>query len=118
MDFMNESTIRLQPQQLQYDMAHNRPKINSMSVETYRSNIPADSVLDSPGLQCAAHLLQGIASGYIKNNLNIPTSEALSTVGLDDETEKEIMPYERSNDDTGNRRSTTFLQPRLSNEYR
>ena len=111
----NQSTRPLQPQQLQYSM-NNKPTMPTVSVETSttRSSIPADSVLDSPGLQCAAHLLQGIASGNIKNNLIIPTSDALSTGGLDDATD----PFERYSDDNGNRRSTTFLQPRLSNEYR
>ena len=116
-DFFIESTRRLQPQHLQYD----RNKIaamNSVSVETSRSKLPADSVLDSPGLQCAAHLLQGIASGYMKNNLHIPTSDALSTGRLEDGTENERVPFERSSDESGNIRSTTFLQPRLSNQYR
>lgn len=117
-DTMNESTCRMQPQQLQYDV-HHRGTMNSVSLETYRSNIRSDSILDSPGLQCAAHLLQGIASGYIKNNLNIPTSDALSTGGLENGTDEEIIPLERSSDTkSGDRRSTAFLQPRLSNEYR
>jgi hypothetical protein len=116
-DFLNESTRQLQPHQLQYDR-HNRAAMNPVSVEISNSSVPAESVLDSPGLQCAAHLLQGIASGYIKNNLHIPTSDALSTGGLEDETEKELLPFERSSDESGNRRSTSFLQPRMSNEYR
>lgn len=88
---------------------------------TYSSHlarIPADSVLDSPGLQCAAHLLQGIASGFIQNNLRIPSSDALSTEVSEDGTDKQVASFDRSSDNNSSRRSTTFLQPRLSNEYR
>ena len=64
------------------------------------------------------HLLQGIASGLIHNNLHIPTSDSLSTGELNDGKETEAVSFDRSSDDNCNRRSTTFLQPRLSNEYR
>ena len=113
-NYLNDSTLRLQPQQLQYDR-RNGNAMSTMSVEPSSSHIPADSVLDSPGLQCAAHLLQGIASGYITNNLHIPTSDALTTDG----SEKTVKERQRStNEESGNRRSASFLQPRLSHEYR
>lgn len=122
-DYLNESDGRSQPQQIQQVYGgHEGSERHAMSVDAYGSRltrIPADAVLDSPGLQCAAHLLQGIASGFIHNNLHIPTSDALTTAGgVDDGTEKEVVSFERSSDDNSNRRSTTFLQPRLSNEYR
>lgn len=122
-DYLNESDGRSQPQQIQQVYGgHEGSERKAVSGDTYGSRltrIPADAVLDSPGLQCAAHLLQGIASGFIHNNLHIPTSDALTTAGgLENGTEKDVVSFERSSDDNSNRRSTTFLQPRLSNEYR
>ena len=121
-DDLNDPIGQLQRQHIPH--AYNSDEVtekNIVSMATggsHHTRIPVDSILDSPGLQCAAHLLQGIASGYRNSNLHIPTGDALATGGLDDGTGKEVVTFERSNDDKCKRMSTTFLQPRLSNEYR
>jgi hypothetical protein len=77
----------------------------------------ADSVMNSPaspGLHGAAHLLQGIASGYIHNNLGMPTGDALPS----DVARSSIQDNEASlgklNDE--GRRPASFLKPRISND--
>lgn len=81
---------------------------------------PPGSVLDSPaspGLHGAAHLLQGIASGY-SSSLRIPTDNALGSpaaaaglVNKDGEGEKNASEPPRQ------QRPASFLQPRLSSPF-
>ena len=69
----------------------------------------------SPGLHGAAHLLQGIASGFMNPSLRMPSSDALPPPVLERSgtQEQEALPRP-SNDES--RYSTCFLQPRLSND--
>jgi hypothetical protein len=97
------------------------PVTTSFSKSSWRSShdhLIADAVVDSPmspGLHGAAHLLQGIASGFMNPRLRIPGSDALPPQASERiaTLEREVLPYP-SNDDS--RRPTSFLQPRLSND--
>jgi HSF-type DNA-binding len=77
-----------------------------------------DSVMDSPmspGLHGAAHLLQGIASGFMNPSLRIPSNEALPPPASQNiGTLEQDVPPRPSNED--NRRLSSFLRPRLSND--
>ena len=72
-------------------------------------------VLDSPaspGLHGAAHLLQGIASGYGAANLRMPDSSSLGPAASDDDQQGAGSDSTSSQQHQGT--PVSFLQPRLS----
>jgi hypothetical protein len=117
-DLNKDSIGRQEPQKiLQHIETRNENDSDYMYQQfgQQQNRIPVDSILDSPGLQLGAHLLQGIASGSINSNLRIPTSDALSTE-LDGNSVKDVTSVDQSGNDS--RRPPSFLKPRLSNDFR
>jgi hypothetical protein len=115
-EYSLSSSLSLRPDHSHVEERHESSlTFESEERDMQNTHVPADSVLDSPGLQCAAHLLQGIASGYTSNKLRIPASDALSA-GLEGRTFSDGVSSDQLNED--GRRSIGFLKPRLSNEFR
>jgi HSF-type DNA-binding len=114
-----DSTAELQLEQLEQNtgIEHRNETDSEFIAQKFisqQNRLPVDSILDSPGLQLGAHLLQGIASGNI-SNLRIPGSDALST-GLPQSNVHDVTSHDESSEDS--RRPTSFLKPRLSSEFR
>lgn len=89
-----------------------RTVVSSTNSNLSRRNVPTDSILDSPGLHGAAHLLQGIASGYMNTNLQMPSSESLPLA-----TGKQSDDLSGDDSDEIRQAASSFLQPRVSNGH-